>query len=213
VKSLFWLLAVFAAAVALVLVGRIDAGYVLFVYPPWRVEMSMLFFAFAAVAGFAALYWAVRLLGQALSLPSMVSAFRRRRRRERAQASLVAALQAYYEGRYARAEKEAAAAVEGGAVPGLAALLAARAAHQMRDFDRPDPPGCAPRHARRARARRARLQRSARRAAQPAWRGPQAHREPEDAAASRARRRRLGGGAAARHAAREARRHCACARG
>jgi HemY protein len=136
VKSLFWLLAVFAAAVALVLVGRIDAGYVLFVYPPWRVEMSMLFFAFAAVAGFAALYWAVRLLGQALSLPSMVSAFRRRRRRERAQASLVAALQAYYEGRYARAEKEAAAAVEGGAVPGLAALLAARAAHQMRDFER-----------------------------------------------------------------------------
>ena len=137
-KSLLWLIAVFAAAVALVLFGRVDAGYVLFVYPPWRVEMSMLFFALAALAGFAALYWAVRLLGQALSLPSSVSAFRRRRRRERAQASLVAALQAYYEGRYARAEKDAAAAADGGAAPGLAALLAARAAHQMRDFERRD---------------------------------------------------------------------------
>ena len=39
-RSLFWLLAVFAAAVALVLLGRIDAGYAMLVYPPWRVEMS-----------------------------------------------------------------------------------------------------------------------------------------------------------------------------
>ena len=135
-RSLLWLVAVFGLAVALVMLGRVDAGYVLFVYPPWRIEMSMLFFALASVAAFAGLYWLVRLLGQALSLPSIVSAFRKRRLRERGQASLAAALQAYYEGRYARAEKEAAAAYEGNVVPGLAALLAARAAHQMRDFER-----------------------------------------------------------------------------
>jgi HemY protein len=137
-KSLFWLLAVFAAAVALVILGRVDAGYVLFVYPPYRVEVSMLLFAVAAVAGFAVLYWVMRLLGQALSLPSQVRSFRLRRRRERAQNALAAALQAFYEGRYARVEKEAAVAFENGAVPGLAALLAARAAHQMRDFERRD---------------------------------------------------------------------------
>ena len=34
----------------------VDAGYVLFVYPPYRVEMSMLLFAVATVAGFALLY-------------------------------------------------------------------------------------------------------------------------------------------------------------
>ena len=45
---------------------------------------------------------------------------------------------AYYEGRYARAEKEAALAFESGSTPGIAALLAARAAHQMRDFERRD---------------------------------------------------------------------------
>ena len=137
-RSLFWLIAVFAAAVALVILGRVEAGYVLFVWPPYRVEMSMLFFAVAAAAAFAVLYAAVRLVGQAFSLPAHVRAFRARRRRERAQAALAAALQAYYEGRYARAEKEAAVAFEGGIVPGLASLLAARAAHQMRDFERRD---------------------------------------------------------------------------
>src|SRR5262249_40876979 len=135
-KSLFWLLAVFAAAVALVSLGRIDAGYVLFIYPPWRVEVSLFFFAVVAILTFIGLYLLTRLLGQALALPATVRAYRARRRQERANAALTAALQAYYEGRYARAEKEASLAFEAGQTPGIAALLAARAAHQMRDFTR-----------------------------------------------------------------------------
>ena len=83
-RSLFWLLAVFAAAVALVILGRIDAGYVLFIYPPYRVEVSMLFFGIVAVAAFAALYAALRLLGHAVSLPRYVRAYRARRRRRMA---------------------------------------------------------------------------------------------------------------------------------
>ena len=137
-KSLFWLVAVFAAAVALVILGRVDAGYVLFVFPPYRVEVTMLFFALAAVAGFFILHALLRLLGHMVALPATVRAYRLRRRRERAHGALAAALQAYYEGRYRRAEKEAALAFEIGPVPGLAALLAARAAHQMRDFERRD---------------------------------------------------------------------------
>jgi HemY protein len=137
-KSLLWLLVVAAAAAALAVVGGADSGYVLFFYPPWRVEMSMVFFAIAAASSFAALYFAFRLLGGALALPATVRAWRLRRRRERSHAALAAALQAYYEGRYARAEKEAGIAFEGGPNPGVAALLAARAAHQMRDFDRRD---------------------------------------------------------------------------
>ena len=137
-KSLLWLLVVAGAAVALAVLGRADSGYVLFFYPPWRVEMSTVFFAIAAVASLAALYLLLRLLGAALSLPATVRAWRLRRRRERAHAALAAALQAYYEGRYARAEKEAAIAFESGPNRGVAALLAARAAHQMRDFERRD---------------------------------------------------------------------------
>src|SRR6266513_739163 len=137
-RALFWVLAVFAAAVALVILGRAGAGYVMLVYPPYRVELSMLFFVTASLASFLLLYAALRLLGHTVSLPTYVRAYRARRRRERAHAALAAALQAYYEGRYARVEKEAAVAFEAGPAPGLAALLAARAAHQMRDFERRD---------------------------------------------------------------------------
>ena len=137
-KSLLWLLALAAAAVAFVIIGRVDTGYALFVYPPWRVEMSMLFFAIVLVVGFFVLYGLFRLLSHAVSLPAYVQAFRARRRRERAHAALATALQAYYEGRFARAEKEAGEAFEGGQAAGVAALLAARASHQLRDFERRD---------------------------------------------------------------------------
>jgi HemY protein len=137
-KSLFWLLAVFAAAVALVMLGRVDNGYVLFIYPPYRAEVTMLFFGIALLAAFALLYVVFRLLSHTLSLPAYVRAYRARRRRERAHAALAAALLAYYEGRYTRAEKEASLAFDNGPNRGLAALLAARAAHQMRDFQRRD---------------------------------------------------------------------------
>ena len=137
-RSLFWLLAVFAAAVALVLLGRADSSYVLFIHPPYRVEVSMLFFVIALLLAFIVLYALLRLLGHALRLPGYVSAYRARRRRERAHAALSSALQAYYEGRYARAEKEANIAFESGPTPALAALLAARAAHQLREYARRD---------------------------------------------------------------------------
>jgi len=135
-KALFWLVAVFAAAVALALAGRLGEGYVLFVYPPWRVEMAMLLFVLLALAVFAVGYAMVRLVGNALDLPAQVSAYRERRRRAQAQSALAAALQYHFEGRYARAEKEAALAWEAGIAPGIAALIAARAAHQMRELER-----------------------------------------------------------------------------
>ena len=135
-RALFWLLAVFAAAVVLVIFGQADNGYALFVYPPYRLEMSLLFFGIAAVAAFAALYVLARFAHHVLALPVHVRNFRQRRLRERGQSALASALQSYFEGRYARAEKEAERAHGAGAAPGLAALIAARAAHQMRNFER-----------------------------------------------------------------------------
>ena len=135
-RGLFWLVALSAAAVALVLAGRVVEGYVLLVYPPWRVEVSLLLFALALGAAFCVFYVALRLVGQTLELPVQVRAFRERRKREHAQNALAAALQCYFEGRFARAEKEAALAWESGASPGIAALIAARAAHQMREYER-----------------------------------------------------------------------------
>src|SRR5258706_382476 len=64
-NSLLWLIAVFAAAVAFVILGRVDTGYVLFVFPPYRVEVTMLFFAVAALAAFFILYALLRRLQSA----------------------------------------------------------------------------------------------------------------------------------------------------
>jgi len=137
-RGLFWLIAVFAAAVAFALAGRVGEGYVLVVYPPWRVEISLFLAVLALAAAFGIAYLALRLIGNTLALPAQVRAFRERRKREHAQKALTAALQCYFEGRFARAEKEAGLAWEAGAAPGIAALIAARAAHQMREHDRRD---------------------------------------------------------------------------
>ena len=135
-RALFWLIAVFAAAVALALAGRLGEGYVLVVYPPWRVEVSLLLGVLALAAVFAIAYLAVRMISHTLALPAQVRAYRQRRKREHAQSALASALQCYFEGRYARAEKEAALAWEAGTAPGIAALIAARAAHQMHEYER-----------------------------------------------------------------------------
>jgi HemY protein len=134
--GLFWLLAVFAAAVALALAGRLGEGYVLVVYPPWRIEFSLLLYVLATLALFGVAYLALRLVSHTLALPAQVRAYRERRRRAAAQSALSGALLAYFEGRFVRAEKEAALAWEAGAAPGVAALIAARAAHQLREYDR-----------------------------------------------------------------------------
>jgi len=130
-RTLFWLLAVFAAAAALAVAARLDQGYVQFAHAQWRVEMSLLMFGVLAALAFAVLYALLRLVRHAAALPSYVRAYRARRRRELAQAALADALQAWLEGRYVRAEKEAARAFELGAAPGIAAVIAARAAHEL----------------------------------------------------------------------------------
>jgi HemY protein len=138
VKALFWLVAVFAAAAALAIFGRAQDSYALFVYPPWRVEVSLLLFVVGACAAFAVGYVLVRLVHHTLSLPTHVRAFRERRGREQALAALSQALLAQYEGRFAKAEKQARAAWEGGISRGLAALIAARAAHALGESARRD---------------------------------------------------------------------------
>ena len=130
-RTLFWLLAVFAAAAALAVAARLDQGYVQFAYAQWRIEMSLLMFGVLAALAFIALYALLRLLRHTFALPAYVREFWRRRRRDRAQAALADALQAWLEGRYTRAEKEASGAWEAGAAPGLAAIIAARAAHEL----------------------------------------------------------------------------------
>jgi HemY protein len=137
-KTLTWIVGIVALAVGLTLAARWNDGYVLLVLPPYRVELSLNLLIVIAAAGFAAGYALMRFVFATLRLPRDVRAYRLARRREKGQASLTEALQEYFAGRYGRAEKAAAASIELGEHPGLAAVLAARAAHELRAWERRD---------------------------------------------------------------------------
>ena len=137
-KGLLWLFVLAALAVALSLALRGNGGYALFVLHPWRAEVSFNFLVVLLIVGFALGYFLVRGVWHTLRLPSLVRAFRRRRRAEEGQAAMLGAIQALFEGRFVRAEKLASKATELGAAPALAGLLGARAAQRLRDFGRRD---------------------------------------------------------------------------
>jgi HemY protein len=134
-RSLLLFLLLGAIAVAIALFARINVGYVLVVAPPYRLEVSLNAFLLLAVAAFAVGYLAVRFAARLARLPAEVRAHRKSQQIERARAKQDAALVGLLEGRFGRART---AAEEALAIPhssGLAALVAARAALETRDFD------------------------------------------------------------------------------
>ena len=137
-KALAWIIAIFAFAVGLTLLARYNTGYVLLVLHPWRVEVSLNLVLVVLVVAFAAGYATVRAVSATVRLPRHVREYRVARRRELAQTTLLEALQEYFTGRYGKAEKAAAAAIESGEHARLGAVLAARAAHELRAYDRRD---------------------------------------------------------------------------
>lgn len=133
-----WVLAVFALAVGVSLAAQLNDGFAIFVFPPYRVELSLNFAIFLGLAGFTLGYVLLRLVTHTLRLPLHVRVFRARRRGEKGRSAMLAALQALFEGRYARAEKSAGEAYALGEAPSLSALIAARAASEMREIERRD---------------------------------------------------------------------------
>jgi HemY protein len=133
-RVFFWVLALFAAAVGLVVAARYNSGYLLLVIAGHRIELSVNFAVALIAALFAVLYFLVRAVAAALSLPSEVRQFHENRRIESGRSEFMTALHAYFEGRYGRAEQAAARALELGHAPALSAVVAARAAHQTRAF-------------------------------------------------------------------------------
>jgi len=135
VRILFWFLVLAAAAVGVALALRLTNGYVLFVAPPYRIELSLNLLLVLVVAGFAGAYALVRLVARAMQLPDEVRAFRRRQQQDSARLKQDAAVVALLEGRYGRARQFAQEALALPQSSGLPALVAARAAMETRDFD------------------------------------------------------------------------------
>lgn len=132
-RGLLWLLALFALAVGLSMAARFNDAYLLMVLPPYRVEVSFNLAVAVLLGSFLLLYGALRGIALTLSLPGRVRDFRERRRRAKAAAVFQEAVRLLFEGRFGHALKKAAEAHAAGEAPGLAALIAARAAQRMRE--------------------------------------------------------------------------------
>ena len=137
-KTLFWLVALFALAATVALGANLNDGYVLFVLPPWRIELSVNLLAVLFVLVFTAFYLGVRTVFSFVGLPARVAAYHARQQREKSFGLFQDAFRLLFEGRYGQALKRAKEAHDGGAAPGLAALIAARAAQRMRLVDEQD---------------------------------------------------------------------------
>ncbi len=136
-RFLFWLLAIFAVAAGFSVFAR-NPGYVLLVYAPWRIELSLTLYILAQLLLLAGVYVLLRMVFGALTLPDFVRRFRAERAQKKGRAAMLAALTAYFEGRFAVAEKEAERAMALGESASLNAILAARAANELRQFDKRD---------------------------------------------------------------------------
>ncbi len=128
----------FAAAVGLALALSADPGNVVVFYPPYRIDLSLNLFLLLEVVLFVVLYTLIRLAKKTVQMPQRVAQYRQRQSEKRASRALRNALQAHFEGRYGHAEREAEEAQELPESAGLAALVAARSAHRMREYGRRD---------------------------------------------------------------------------
>lgn len=132
-KALLWLLTIFALAVGVALALRYNNGYVLVVLPPYRAEVSLNLALILAFGGFVFFYGILRTVALARSLPRRVREFRQQRQSEKMAETLSDAMRLLFEGRYDQSLTKAAEAHAVGQSPGLAALIAARAAQALGD--------------------------------------------------------------------------------
>ncbi|HUH93495.1 MAG TPA: heme biosynthesis HemY N-terminal domain-containing protein [Casimicrobiaceae bacterium] len=133
-RVLFWFLFLAVAAVVVALAAKLNNGYALLVAPPYRVELSLNLLLLLIVAGFASLYLALRVIVHTARLPAEVRTWRRRQREARSRAKQEAATVALLEGRYVKAQQQAKEALVFPDASGLAALIGARAAIDVRQY-------------------------------------------------------------------------------
>jgi len=129
-----WSVILAAVAVGIALFARHSTGYVVIVSAPYRIELSLNLLAFLILAGYLAFYTLARLVTTLVAIPARVRAYRAERAKAKLRQALNDALLAFFQGRYASAEKSASAALAGDETKGVAAIIAARSAHELGRF-------------------------------------------------------------------------------
>ena len=130
-----WSVILAALAVAIALLAKDSTGYVVIVAAPYRIELSLNLLIFLVLAGYLAFYTLARLVTTLAAIPARVRAYRAERLSSRLRHALNDALLAFFQGRYASAEKSAVAALAGDETKGVAAIIAARSAHELGRFN------------------------------------------------------------------------------
>lgn len=140
-KTWFWTLLVFIAAVALALVLRDHNGNVLIMVQPWRIELSLTFAVLILIAVFVILHVALRLLSWVAHGPGRFRSWRRLRSQKRDHNLLESGWVNILEGRYEQADKDLTRLLgktRSHTSKVVAGLASARAAHHLADRDRRD---------------------------------------------------------------------------
>jgi HemY protein len=138
VRWLFWILLILGLAVGISLLAVNNQGYVLIVRPPYRMELSLNLLLVMILGGFISLHLLLRLIQYTRHLPASVRSYKEERRIRLGRAALSEGLQSLAEGRYLLAEKAANKALALEENPGLSTLVAARAAHKLKNKSQRD---------------------------------------------------------------------------
>ncbi len=137
-RWIVWILLIFSAAVGLAMLMRFNHGNVAVFWPPYRLDLSVNMSVLILLVLFAVAHLVLLALSKALDLPSRVRNYQSQRQKRRSMNAMRDSLLAFFEGRFGRAERLAQQVSGDVGLAGPAALIAARAAHKMREFDRRD---------------------------------------------------------------------------
>lgn len=132
-RTLIWIIALFALAAGVAMLAGSNEGYVLVVSPPWRAQLSLNLVVVALLLSFVLLYLLFRLVSKTLGLPGRVSRYRTRRREQKALQALGNALRAQFDGRPKETLSEVKTVESNSGSQYEVALLAAYAAHELSD--------------------------------------------------------------------------------
>jgi HemY protein len=122
-RLVFWVLALFAAAVAVALLAKDITGHASLVMPPYEVELSLDIFIAWVIAAFFVFYILVRLILRVFGY-----------RQRKAEKMMLSGLKDFFEGDFVHAKKKAATALrlsDSSVIKAINAVIAARSAHQL----------------------------------------------------------------------------------
>ena len=124
------MLALAVFAVALALAGRYGSGYVVFVVPPWRAELSIMLFVILQLTLLCAVYLLIQLAVKTYRLPRQVRKNNIENERTKSRALLLESMQLLFSGEFRNAEARARNAMQHDDTRDMAAAIAAWAAYE-----------------------------------------------------------------------------------